>query len=139
MSFACAEPPIPAAPPQLLWAGSTFLIVNLNVHSIVGDGPLTRQEVRYQDDSSPSSMKSLVVTSHTYKIWHLEPNTLYHIRVVLARPGEGGTGGAGPTLTTRTQCAGDSRRFLQKPLVQCGVGNNYYDVHGLSILAPCRV
>ena len=32
----------------------------------------------------------------------------YEIRVLLTRPGEGGTGPPGPPLTTRTKCAGKS-------------------------------
>ncbi|TNN02403.1 hypothetical protein fugu_009890 [Takifugu bimaculatus] len=41
----------------------------------------------------------------TYKLWHLDPDTEYHISVLLTRPGEGGTGPPGPPLVSRTKCA----------------------------------
>ena len=40
----------------------------------------------------------------TYKIWHLEPDTLYEIALRLSRPGQGGTGELGPLLQVRTRC-----------------------------------
>lgn len=43
----------------------------------------------------------------TYKLWHLDPDTEYHISVLLTRPGEGGTGPPGPPLVSRTKCAGE--------------------------------
>nr|XP_032633549.1 receptor-type tyrosine-protein phosphatase kappa isoform X6 [Chelonoidis abingdonii] len=45
------------------------------------------------------------VNAPTYKLWHLDPDTEYEIRVLLTRPGEGGTGQPGPPLITRTKCA----------------------------------
>lgn len=42
-----------------------------------------------------------------YKLWHLDPDTEYHISVLLTRPGEGGTGPPGPPLVSRTKCAGE--------------------------------
>ncbi|KAK7907207.1 hypothetical protein WMY93_015819 [Mugilogobius chulae] len=45
------------------------------------------------------------VNSPNYKLWHLDPDTEYEIRVLLTRPGEGGTGKPGPPLITRTKCA----------------------------------
>lgn len=44
--------------------------------------------------------------SPTYKLWHLDPDVEYEIKVLLSRPGEGGTGPPGPPLVTRTKCAG---------------------------------
>lgn len=46
------------------------------------------------------------VNAATYKLWHLDPDTEYEIRVLLTRRGEGGTGKPGPPLITRTKCAG---------------------------------
>jgi len=40
----------------------------------------------------------------TYKIWRLEPDTLYEIALRLSRPGQGGTGQLGPLLQVRTRC-----------------------------------
>uniref|UniRef100_H3CDW0 protein-tyrosine-phosphatase n=1 Tax=Tetraodon nigroviridis TaxID=99883 RepID=H3CDW0_TETNG len=97
-------PPTPIAPPQLLRAGPTYLIIQLNTNSIVGDGPVIRREVRYR--ASPSTWtETHGVGSLTYKVWHLEPDTQYHISVLLTRPGDGGTGAPGPPLISRTKCA----------------------------------
>ncbi|XP_019905855.1 receptor-type tyrosine-protein phosphatase U isoform X5 [Esox lucius] len=97
-------PPTPIAPPQLLRAGPTYLIIQLNTNSIVGDGPVIRREIEYRASQSPWS-ETHGVGSLTYKVWHLEPDTEYHISVLLTRPGEGGTGAPGPPLVSRTKCA----------------------------------
>ncbi|KAI4818350.1 hypothetical protein KUCAC02_011693 [Chaenocephalus aceratus] len=98
-------PPTPIAPPQLLRSGPTYLIIQLNTNSIVGDGPVIRREIQYRASQS-TWMETHGVGSLTYKIWHLEPDTEYRISVLLTRPGEGGTGAPGPPLTSRTKCAG---------------------------------
>uniref|UniRef100_A0A4W5Q7L9 protein-tyrosine-phosphatase n=1 Tax=Hucho hucho TaxID=62062 RepID=A0A4W5Q7L9_9TELE len=90
-------PPTPIAPPQLLRAGPTYLIIQLNTNSIVGDGPVIRREIEYRASQSP--------WSETHGVWHLEPDTEYRISVLLTRPGEGGTGAPGPPLVSRTKCA----------------------------------
>ncbi|KAJ3609020.1 hypothetical protein NHX12_023547, partial [Muraenolepis orangiensis] len=97
-------PPTPIAPPQLLRAGPTYLIIQLNTNSIVGDGPVIRREIQYRASQSPWT-ETHGVGSLTYKVWHLEPDTEYRISVLLTRPGEGGTGAPGPPLTSRTKCA----------------------------------
>lgn len=99
-------PPSPIAPPQLLRAGSTYLIIQLNTNSILGDGPITRKEIEYRASQSPWS-EVHGVNMVTYKLWHLDPDTEYHISVLLTRPGEGGTGPPGPPLVSRTKCAGE--------------------------------
>lgn len=101
-------PPTPIAPPQLLRAGPTYLIIQLNTNSIVGDGPVIRREIQYR--ASPSMWtETHGVGSLTYKVWHLEPDTEYHISVLLTRPGDGGTGAPGPPLISRTKCAGEQQ------------------------------
>lgn len=102
------EPPTPIAPPQLLRAGSTYLIIQLNTNSIIGDGPIVRKEIEYRMTSGPWS-EVHAVNMQTYKLWHLDPDTEYEISVLLTRPGEGGTGKPGPPLISRTKCAGGSR------------------------------
>ncbi|XP_062866581.1 receptor-type tyrosine-protein phosphatase U [Trichomycterus rosablanca] len=97
-------PPTPIAPPQLLRSGPTYLIIQLNTNSIVGDGPVIRREIVYRASHSPWS-ETHGVGSLTYKVWHLEPDTEYRISVLLTRPGEGGTGPPGPPLVSRTKCA----------------------------------
>ncbi len=106
-SFSIAVPPTPIAPPQLLRAGPTYLIIQLNTNSIVGDGPVIRREIQYRASQSMWT-ETHGVGSLTYKVWHLEPDTEYHISVLLTRPGEGGTGAPGPPLISRTKCAGGS-------------------------------
>ncbi|XP_030073209.1 receptor-type tyrosine-protein phosphatase U isoform X2 [Microcaecilia unicolor] len=98
------EPPTPIAPPQLLRAGSTYLIVHLNANSIIGDGPIVRKEIEYRLTSGAWS-EVHVVTVQTYKLWHLDPDSEYEISVLLTRPGDGGTGKPGPPLVSRTKCA----------------------------------
>lgn len=104
------EPPRPIAPPQLLGVGPTYLLIQLNANSIIGDGPIILKEVEYRMTSG-SWTETHAVNAPTYKLWHLDPDTEYEIRVLLTRPGEGGTGLPGPPLITRTKCAGktDSR------------------------------
>ncbi|KAI4889514.1 hypothetical protein NFI96_029719, partial [Prochilodus magdalenae] len=97
-------PPSPIAPPQLLRAGSTYLIIQLNTNSILGDGPIIRREIEYRASHAPWSEIN-GVNMVNYKLWHLDPDTEYHISVLLTRPGEGGTGPPGPPLISRTKCA----------------------------------
>lgn len=59
--------------------------------------------------TSGSWTETHAVNAPTYKLWHLDPDTEYEIRVLLTRPGEGGTGLPGPPLITRTKCAGKAR------------------------------
>ncbi|XP_041068540.1 receptor-type tyrosine-protein phosphatase U isoform X1 [Carcharodon carcharias] len=98
------EPPIPAAPPQLIRAGSTYLMVHLNTNSIFGDGPVIRKEIEYKVTLGSWS-EVQAVNSLNYKLWHLDPDTEYQISVLLTRPGEGGTGIPGPRLISKTKCA----------------------------------
>ncbi|XP_063810571.1 receptor-type tyrosine-protein phosphatase U isoform X1 [Pseudophryne corroboree] len=98
------EPPTPIAPPQLLRAGPTYLVVQLNTRSITGDGPIVRREIEYRV-SGGTWRERHAVTAHTYKLWHLDPDSQYHLSVLLTRPGEGGTGRPGPALISRTKCA----------------------------------
>ncbi|KAJ8355967.1 hypothetical protein SKAU_G00187610, partial [Synaphobranchus kaupii] len=98
------EPPRPIAPPQLLGVGPTYLLIQLNANSIFGDGPIILKEVEYRMTIG-SWTETHAVNSPNYKLWHLDPDTEYEIRVLLTRPGEGGTGQPGPPLFTRTKCA----------------------------------
>uniref|UniRef100_A0A4W6CHK3 protein-tyrosine-phosphatase n=1 Tax=Lates calcarifer TaxID=8187 RepID=A0A4W6CHK3_LATCA len=108
-------PPTPIAPPQLLRAGPTYLIIQLNTNSIVGDGPVIRREIQYRASQSTWT-ETHGVGSLTYKVWHLEPDTEYRISVLLTRPGEGGTGAPGPPLISRTKCAGESDQIQPRQL-----------------------
>uniref|UniRef100_A0A0F8ATZ8 protein-tyrosine-phosphatase n=1 Tax=Larimichthys crocea TaxID=215358 RepID=A0A0F8ATZ8_LARCR len=100
----CAAPPTPIAPPELLAVGATYLWIKPNANSIIGDGPIILKEVEYRTTSG-NWAETHVVDSPTYKLWHLDPDVEYEIKVLLSRPGEGGTGPPGPPLVTRTKCA----------------------------------
>lgn len=67
--------------------------------------------------TSGSWIETHAVNSPNYKLWHLDPDTEYEIRVLLTRPGEGGTGKAGPPLITRTKCAGEVSKTWQNTSV----------------------
>ncbi|KAF3831909.1 hypothetical protein GH733_000721, partial [Mirounga leonina] len=88
----------------MLGVGPTYLLIQLNANSIIGDGPIILKEVEYRMTSG-SWTETHAVNAPTYKLWHLDPDTEYEIRVLLTRPGEGGTGLPGPPLITRTKCA----------------------------------
>ncbi|XP_028430812.1 receptor-type tyrosine-protein phosphatase T [Perca flavescens] len=97
-------PPTPIAPPELLTVGATYLWIKPNANSIIGDGPIILKEVEYRTTLG-NWVETHVVDSPTYKLWHLDPDVEYEIKVLLSRPGEGGTGPPGPPLVTRTKCA----------------------------------
>lgn len=107
LPFSFTAPPTPIAPPELLAVGATYLWIKPNANSIIGDGPIILKEVEYRTTSG-NWAETHVVDSPTYKLWHLDPDVEYEIKVLLSRPGEGGTGPPGPPLTTRTKCAGRS-------------------------------
>ncbi|XP_048405788.1 receptor-type tyrosine-protein phosphatase T isoform X3 [Stegostoma tigrinum] len=98
------DPPTPIAPPELLAVGATYLWIKPNANSIIGDGPIILKEVEYRTTTG-NWAETHIVDSPTYKLWHLDPDVEYEIRVLLTRPGDGGTGPPGPPLTTRTKCA----------------------------------
>uniref|UniRef100_A0A672I1V6 Protein tyrosine phosphatase receptor type T n=1 Tax=Salarias fasciatus TaxID=181472 RepID=A0A672I1V6_SALFA len=102
----CRSPPTPIAPPELLAVGATYLWIKPNANSIIGDGPIILKEVEYRTTSG-NWAETHVVDAPTYKLWHLDPDVEYEIKVLLSRPGEGGTGPPGPPLVTRTKCAGE--------------------------------
>ncbi|KAK9404716.1 PTPRT: Receptor-type tyrosine-protein phosphatase T, partial [Crotalus adamanteus] len=105
------EPPTPIAPPELLAVGATYLWIKPNANSIIGDGPIILKEVEYRTTNG-NWAETHIVDSPNYKLWHLDPDVEYEIRVLLTRPGEGGTGPPGPPLTTRTKCAGKPSSFM---------------------------
>ncbi|XP_071242836.1 receptor-type tyrosine-protein phosphatase T isoform X12 [Salvelinus alpinus] len=97
-------PPTPIAPPELLAVGATYLWIKPNANSIIGDGPIMLKEVEYRTTTG-NWAETHIVDAPTYKLWHLDPDVEYEIKVLLTRPGEGGTGPPGPPLITRTKCA----------------------------------
>uniref|UniRef100_A0A672RBN1 protein-tyrosine-phosphatase n=1 Tax=Sinocyclocheilus grahami TaxID=75366 RepID=A0A672RBN1_SINGR len=104
LSLLSDAPPTPIAPPELLAVGATYLWIKPNANSIIGDGPIILKEVEYRTTTG-NWAETHVVDAPTYKLWHLDPDVEYEIKVLLTRPGEGGTGPPGPPLITRTKCA----------------------------------
>ncbi|XP_067092580.1 receptor-type tyrosine-protein phosphatase T [Osmerus mordax] len=98
------SPPTPIAPPEAsLTVGATYLWIKPNANSIIGDGPIILKEVVYRTTAG-NWVDTNVVDAPTYKLWHLDPDVEYEIKVLLSRPGEGGTGPPGPPLITQDQC-----------------------------------
>lgn len=108
--------PVPIRAPEVETAGATFLLVRLNVKkqnsifdqsTFTGDGPITGMDFYYRKVNDDwEDRHSIILDNYngTYKIWHLEPDTLYEIALRLSRPGQGGTGQLGPLLQVRTRC-----------------------------------
>uniref|UniRef100_UPI00359015BA receptor-type tyrosine-protein phosphatase kappa-like isoform X1 n=1 Tax=Myxine glutinosa TaxID=7769 RepID=UPI00359015BA len=143
------EPPTPVAPPQLMAAGATYLLIQLNANSIAGDGPVVMRQVEYRMPRALGGWaETHAVGSAAYKLWHLEPDTEYEVRVLLTRPGEGGTGPPGPALLAHTKCAEPTRppRGLevsgvwarQVSLVWERVGYNVTRCHNFSVAIRFR-
>lgn len=49
------------------------------------------------------------ITTSTYHLWHLKPDTEYEFEVILVRPGIGGEGEPGPALKIKTSCGAPLR------------------------------
>uniref|UniRef100_H3BWJ5 protein-tyrosine-phosphatase n=1 Tax=Tetraodon nigroviridis TaxID=99883 RepID=H3BWJ5_TETNG len=88
-----------------LFCFSVSYISNWKIgQTIIKLGSIIFLHVAYRMTSG-SWTETHAVNTVTYKLWHLDPDTEYEIRVLLTRPGEGGTGKPGPPLITRTKCA----------------------------------
>ncbi|XP_051892674.1 receptor-type tyrosine-protein phosphatase U-like [Pristis pectinata] len=98
------EPPSPVAPPRLIHAGLTYLVIQLNTNITSGDGPVIQREIEYRMNSQSQS-KIQIAPYLIHMLRHLYLDTEYVIRVLLTRPGEGGRGNPGPSLICKTKCA----------------------------------
>ncbi|XP_060703170.1 receptor-type tyrosine-protein phosphatase U-like [Hemiscyllium ocellatum] len=99
------EAPTPAAAPKVIKIGSTFLILDLNINRIHGDGPIIQKEIVYGKTSKTWTTIPIFYGSN-YVLRFLDPDTEYQIGVRLTRPGKGGIGDVGPKLISKTTCAG---------------------------------
>ncbi|KAK1796307.1 hypothetical protein P4O66_009372 [Electrophorus voltai] len=123
-------PPTPIAPPELLAVGATYLWIKPNANSIIGDGPIILKEVEYRTTTG-NWAETHIVDAPTYKLWHLDPDVEYEIKVLLTRPGEGGTGPPGPPLVTRTKCAVPLTELAPTsptPQLECSSQSNLFTV-----------
>ncbi|XP_043573267.1 receptor-type tyrosine-protein phosphatase U-like [Chiloscyllium plagiosum] len=98
------EPPTPAAAPKMIKSDSTYLVLDLNINHIHGDGPIIQKEIIYQKISKTCTTIPIFYGS-SYTLRYLDPDTEYQIGVRLTRPGKGGRGDIGPKLISKTTCA----------------------------------
>uniref|UniRef100_A0A673MP13 Tyrosine-protein kinase receptor Tie-1 n=1 Tax=Sinocyclocheilus rhinocerous TaxID=307959 RepID=A0A673MP13_9TELE len=90
------EPPYPTTAPKLLSRSSKQLVVK-PVDTYVGDGPIISTKLLYKPVDTEDSWSSIIVYgSDQITLPNLKPSTRYHVRVQLARQGEGGEGPLGP-------------------------------------------
>ncbi|NP_001333079.1 tyrosine-protein kinase receptor Tie-1 precursor [Danio rerio] len=102
------EPPYPTAAPKLLLRSSRQLVVKA-VDSYAGDGPIVSTKLLYKQVNTEDSWSPIIVHgSDQITLQNLKPSTKYHVRVQLARPGEGGEGPLGPEAIMETDCPGPS-------------------------------
>ena len=112
-----ARQPVPVRAPGVESAGATYLVMRLNVPQGVdgfreefytGRGPITGMHFYYRQVGGEwEDGHSVLIDSNyndTYRIWHLEPDTLYQVALKLSRPGTGGQGELGPKVEVRTKC-----------------------------------
>uniref|UniRef100_A0A673MGW0 Tyrosine-protein kinase receptor Tie-1 n=1 Tax=Sinocyclocheilus rhinocerous TaxID=307959 RepID=A0A673MGW0_9TELE len=102
------EPPYPTTAPKLLSRSSKQLVVK-PVDTYVGDGPIISTKLLYKPVDTEDSWSSIIVYgSDQITLPNLKPSTRYHVRVQLARQGEGGEGPLGPEAIMETDCPGPS-------------------------------
>ncbi|XP_059426930.1 tyrosine-protein kinase receptor Tie-1 isoform X4 [Carassius carassius] len=102
------EPPYPTTAPKLLSRSSKKLVVK-PVDIYVGDGPIISTKLLYKPVDTKDSWSSIIVyDSDQITLPNLKPSTRYHVRVQLARPGDGGEGPLGPEAIMETDCPGPS-------------------------------
>ncbi|TRY59220.1 hypothetical protein DNTS_014616 [Danionella cerebrum] len=98
------EPPYPTTAPKLLLRSSRQLVVK-PVDAYAGDGPIVSTKLLYKPVGAEDSWSSIFVYgSDQITLPNLKPSTKYHVRVQLARPGEGGEGPLGPEAIMETDC-----------------------------------
>uniref|UniRef100_A0A671LJR6 Tyrosine-protein kinase receptor Tie-1 n=1 Tax=Sinocyclocheilus anshuiensis TaxID=1608454 RepID=A0A671LJR6_9TELE len=98
------EPPYPTTAPKLLSRSSKQLVVK-PVDTYVGDGPIVSTKLLYKPVDTEDSWSSIIVYgSDQITLPNLKPSTRYHVRVQLARQGEGGEGPLGPEAIMETDC-----------------------------------
>ena len=112
-----ARQPVPVRAPGVESAGATYLVMRLNVPQseegfreefFTGKGPITGMHFYYRQVGGEwEDGHSVLIDQNyndTYRIWHLEPDTLYQVALKLSRPGPGGQGELGPKVEVRTKC-----------------------------------
>ncbi|XP_073726370.1 tyrosine-protein kinase receptor Tie-1 [Misgurnus anguillicaudatus] len=104
------EPPYPTTAPKLLRKSSKQLVVEPNIDTYAGDGPIISTKLFYKPmDSVDSSWSSIIVySSDPITLMNLKPSTKYLVRLQLTRPGDGGQGPLGPEALMETDCPGPS-------------------------------
>ncbi|KAI8508970.1 hypothetical protein Bbelb_128180 [Branchiostoma belcheri] len=95
--------PVPKEPPRPTETGVLFVIVDLNIATIDGDGPIVDTLLVHRQLPSGSWTETPVSNSLTlYRLDGLTRETEYELAVVLTRPGVGGRGAMGPSVSITT-------------------------------------
>uniref|UniRef100_A0A673MJU8 Tyrosine-protein kinase receptor Tie-1 n=1 Tax=Sinocyclocheilus rhinocerous TaxID=307959 RepID=A0A673MJU8_9TELE len=106
------EPPYPTTAPKLLSRSSKQLVVK-PVDTYVGDGPIISTKLLYKPVDTEDSWSSIIVYgSDQITLPNLKPSTRYHVRVQLARQGEGGEGPLGPEAIMETDCPAGFSNYI---------------------------
>uniref|UniRef100_A0A671LH63 Tyrosine-protein kinase receptor Tie-1 n=1 Tax=Sinocyclocheilus anshuiensis TaxID=1608454 RepID=A0A671LH63_9TELE len=106
------EPPYPTTAPKLLSRSSKQLVVK-PVDTYVGDGPIVSTKLLYKPVDTEDSWSSIIVYgSDQITLPNLKPSTRYHVRVQLARQGEGGEGPLGPEAIMETDCLAGFSNYI---------------------------
>ncbi|XP_065121094.2 tyrosine-protein kinase receptor Tie-1 isoform X2 [Paramisgurnus dabryanus] len=103
------EPPYPTTAPKLLKKSSKQLVVEPNIDTYAGDGPIISTKLFYKPMDPMDSWSSIIVySSDPITLMNLKPSTKYLVRLQLTRPGDGGKGPLGPEALMETDCPGPS-------------------------------
>ncbi|XP_078658305.1 angiopoietin-1 receptor-like [Branchiostoma floridae x Branchiostoma belcheri] len=95
--------PVPKEPPTATETGFLYVIVGLNIATFDGDGPIVDTLLLYRKLPSGSWTETPVSNrSIPYRLDGLTRETEYELALVLTRPGVGGRGAMGPSVSITT-------------------------------------
>ncbi|XP_019645301.1 PREDICTED: angiopoietin-1 receptor-like [Branchiostoma belcheri] len=95
--------PVPKEPPTATETGFLYVIVGLNIATFDGDGPIVDTLLLHRKLPSGSWTETPVSNrSIPYRLDGLTRETEYELAVVLTRPGVGGRGAMGPSVSITT-------------------------------------
>eukprot|EP00058_Branchiostoma_floridae_P017036 XP_002602524.1 hypothetical protein BRAFLDRAFT_227237 [Branchiostoma floridae] len=99
-----SDQPVPVEAPRAKETGFSFVIVDLNIATFAGDGPIVNASLMHRQLPSAGSWIETVVSDRSipYRLSGLARETQYELAVVLTRPGVSGRGAMGPSVTITT-------------------------------------
>uniref|UniRef100_A0A4W3HM33 receptor protein-tyrosine kinase n=1 Tax=Callorhinchus milii TaxID=7868 RepID=A0A4W3HM33_CALMI len=92
--------PSPQKPPLRVSSGTRYIIVDTNINSQIGDGPIISLKLLYKPARAVQSWSFIEVF---IRLDNLQPMCEYSICVQLSRPGDGGEGHPGPVANFWTK------------------------------------